>query len=373
MKKKAGPDPSRDILIFDAHCDTASVLLDLPWSFRRSPAHLDLSKARKGGLQAQVFAIWVDPLFAPHRALHRGLRVLQAMEQKVFVPKLAMKVTTVAEMDAAVADGRLAAWLFLEGGHIIENSPELLAVFHSLGVRGMTLTHGRNTDWADSSTDTPRVRGLTALGRRIVSQMEQTGMAIDLSHVSDASARAVLRAVSAPVMASHSNARKLCAVPRNLTDDLIRAIAASGGFIGANFHPAFIQRRVYEQIEANFAGYAREMKERAKGHRDDPDFLSRMEWEYFQRAVKGNAAVTLSEMLDHIVHIASLGGIDCVGLGSDFDGIASTPVDLKNAAAYPALVAGLKRRGFRRDEIRKVCGLNLKRFLHRVERRRGRA
>jgi len=368
MKARAHAETAGKPFIFDAHCDSACTLADKPWSFRRSPAHLDLKKIRQGGLQAQVFAIWVDPLFAPHRALKRGLQVLRAMEDKVFTPGLAAKVTSVAEMDEAVKNGQLAGWLFLEGGHIIENSLEVLDVFRSLGVRGMTLTHGKNTDWADSATDTPRTRGLTAMGRSIVVRMERSGLAIDISHVSDPTARAVLQAVGAPVLASHSNARKLCAVPRNLPDDLIRAIGARQGFIGVNFHPAFIKHSVYEQIEGNFKRYEKEIKARTRGRMDDPAFLSDIEWEYFQRAVVGNDKVFLDELIDHIIHIAALGGIDCVGLGSDFDGIASTPVDLRNAAAYPALVAGMRARGLREDEIRKVCGLNLRGFMRRVER-----
>ncbi len=368
MKEKRSAEKIADLFVFDAHCDTASAMADNPWSFRRGPTHIDLAKAGKGGLKAQIFAVWVDPLFAPQRALKRGLQVMQALEDKVFAPGLAAKALTVAGMDQVVGEGKLAGWVFLEGGHIIENSLEVLAVFHSLGVRGMTLTHGKNTDWADSSTDAPRSRGLTALGRRIVAQMERTGMAIDVSHVSDATARDVLQAVDVPVMASHSNARRLCAAPRNLPDDLIRAIAARGGFIGANFHPAFIKYRVYEQIEANFGRFTAKIKARTSGRLDDPQFLSQVEWEYFQRSVVGNEPVFMDDLIDHIVHIAAIGGSRCIGLGSDFDGIASTPVDLRNAAAFPALAAGLKRRGFSEREVRRICGLNLRDFLRRVER-----
>jgi len=146
------------------------------------------------------------------------------------------------------------------------------------------------------------------------------------------------------------------------------AVRKSLGFIGVNFHPAFISRRVYDQIETNFECYQREIKARTRGREGDPAFLSDIEWEYFQRAVVGNDKVFLDQLIDHIVHIAALGSIDCVGLGSDFDGIASTPMDLRNAAAYPALVAGLRRRGFRAGEIAKICGLNLRAFLRRVER-----
>lgn len=368
MSPRTVSGDGRPPFIFDAHCDTASVLADKPWGFRRNPAHINLQKARAGGLKAQVFAVWVDPLFAPRRALKRGLEVLRALEDKVFVPGLAVKAASVAAMDEAVTAGKLAGWVFLEGGHIIEDSLEILDVFRSLGVAGMTLTHGKNVSWADSSTDSPRVRGLTALGRRVVARMERTGMVIDVSHVSDATARAVLRAVSAPVMASHSNARRLCDVPRNLSDGLIRAIARRGGFIGVNFHPAFVRRRVYDQIEGAFARYEKEMKRRARGREDDPRYLSDLEWKYFQKAVKGNDPVTIDDLVDHVVHIASLGGIDCVGLGSDFDGIASTPADLRHAGDYPALAAGLRRRGFRAGEVRQVLGLNLRKFMLRVER-----
>jgi membrane dipeptidase len=371
MKKSGTPSKLADLFIFDAHCDTASVLFDQPWSFRKSPAHLDLQKIRRGGLKAQVFAIWVDPLFAPQRALKKGLRVLRTMEEKVFALKLAAKTTTVKEMEEAGGKRQLAAWLFLEGGHIIENSPEILDVFYSLGIRGMTLTHFKNTDWADSSTDVPHAKGLTALGRQIVSRMEQKGMAIDLSHVSDQSARHVLQTVAVPVMASHSNSRKLCPVPRNLPDDLIRAIAARQGFIGVNFFPAFIAARVFEQIEANFGHFTKEIKARTKGKLDDPEFLSQVEWEYYQRAVIGTDPVGLDRLIDHIVHIAATGGIDCIGLGSDFDGIPSTPAGLASAAAYPALVTALQQRGFREKEIRKICGLNLKNFWRRLEQKGG--
>jgi membrane dipeptidase len=299
--------------------------------------------------------------------MKRALQLLQTMEQKVFTPRYAAKVTSLAEMTQALDRNKLAAWLFLEGGHIIENSPEILSIFYSLGVRGMTLTHSKNTDWADSTTDTPRANGLTALGRRIVRQMAEMGMAIDVSHASDQTIAQVLKSTAVPIMASHSNARKLCPIPRNLPDRFIREISARKGFIGANFFPAFIQRRIFDQIEENFKKFEREIEDRTRGHLDDPDFLSQVEWEYYQQAAAGNEAVGLDEVIDHIAHIAAIGGIDCVGLGSDFDGIPSTPTGLNDAAAYPALVMALQKRGFLEKEIRKICGENLKNFLGRVQ------
>ena len=369
MKKNSAVPLPEDLFIFDAHCDTASMLFDQPWSFARNPGHLDLQKIRRGGLKAQVFALWVDPLLAPQRAMKRALQLLQTMEQKVFQPGLAAKVTSAAEMAEALERKKLAAWLFLEGGHIIENSQEILHIFYALGVRGMTLTHSKNTDWADSTTDTPRANGLTALGRSIVRQMAEMGMAIDISHAADKTIAQVLKTTPVPIMASHSNARKLCPIPRNLKDEFIREIAARRGFIGANFFPAFLRRRVFDQIEENFKKYEKEIQERSRGHLDDPDFLSRVEWEYYLQAATGTDPVGLEDVIDHIVHIAATGGIDCVGLGSDFDGIPSTPAGLADAAAFPALAAALQKRGFRQGEIRKICGLNLKNFLRRVEKK----
>ncbi|MBN2400565.1 membrane dipeptidase [candidate division KSB1 bacterium] len=370
MGKTASTQEWKDLYVFDAHCDTACVLFDQPVSFVRNSAHLDLHKVRRGGLKAQVFALWVDPLLAPQRAMKKALRLMQNLEQKVFAAGHAVKVTSLAAMDAALIRNKLAAWLFLEGGHIIENSPEILHIFYSLGVRGMTLTHGKNTDWADSTTDVPRHHGLNALGRRIVRQMAEMGMVIDVSHASDQTIAHVLKTTPVPIMASHSNARKLCAIPRNLTDEFIRAIAGRRGFIGVNFCPAFLQRRVFDQIGENFNKFAREIKERTKNRQDDPEFLSHIEWEYFLRAAAGTDPVAIDDVVDHITHIANVGGINCVGLGSDFDGIPATPKGLENAAAYPTLVAALQKRGFRKKEIRQICALNLKGFLGRVLRKK---
>jgi membrane dipeptidase len=366
MKNTGAAAKLKDLFIFDAHCDTACVLLDQPVSFAGSRGHLNPRKIKKGGLQAQIFALWVDPLLAPQRAMKKALLLLQNMEKKVFASGHAVKVTSLPEMAAALEQNKLAAWLFLEGGHIIENSPEILHIFYSLGVRGMTLTHSKNTDWADSTTDKPRSKGLTALGRRIVKQMAAMGMAIDVSHASDQTIAHVLQTTQVPIMASHSNSRKLCPIPRNLTDEFIREIAARRGFIGVNFCPAFIKRRVFDQIEENFNQFAKEIKGRTRGREDDPEFLSQIEWEYFLRSVAGTDEVGLGDVIDHIVHIASIGGSDCVGLGSDFDGIPSTPTGLRDVAAYPTLVMAMQKRGFREKEIRRICGLNLKNFLGRV-------
>jgi len=354
---------TEDLFIFDAHCDTAHVLFDHPYDFRDNPSHLDLTKAREGGLKAQIFAVWVDAVYAPHRAIKRALHLVRALEDKVFSPGHGAKVTSVPEMDTALKSGNLACWLFLEGGHIIENSLHILEFFHSIGFRGMTLTHSRNTDWADSSGDTPRWHGLNDMGKQVVKKMEELGMVVDVSHASDETVEDVLEVTSKPVMASHSNARALCDIQRNLPDELIRQIARRNGFIGVNFYPAFLKRSIYDQIVARLDQSAKELQEIASANEHDPDTVSRLSWEHYWKAARSADPVHLSSVIDHIEYIASVGGAGCVGLGSDFDGIPTTPGDLGSTACYPALIACLEDRGFSETDIRGIMGENLLRFL----------
>jgi len=367
MKKPDGKNP-KDLLIFDAHCDTVYNLFDTTVDFSKTTqGHLDLTKSRSGGLKAQVFALYVNPVYAPHRSLKKALLLYHTLEKKVFLPGYGRKVTSTAEMNAAMRDNRLACWLSLEGGHIIENSVEILELFSSLGVRSMTLTHSRNTDWADSSGEPPRWDGLNALGKQIVTRMETLHMVIDVSHVSDKTVEDVLAVTSAPFMASHSNARALCDIPRNLPDDLIQEIAGRNGYIGVNFFPAFLKKSIFDQVSKNVEKYERHHQEILQRNREDPDFISKAESDLFKKYVEGSASVDGSAVVDHIVHIADVGGIDCVGLGSDFDGITSTPSDLTDVSFYPTLIEGLVERGFHSQEIQKIMGLNLFRFLQHFD------
>jgi membrane dipeptidase len=231
----------------------------------------------------------------------------------------------------------------------------------------MTLTHSKNTDWADSSGDSPRWDGLNALGKKIVTRMEELHMVIDVSHASDKTVEDVLDVTSAPFMASHSNARVLCDIPRNLPDDLIREIARRKGFIGVNFFPVFLKKPIFDQVSKNVEKYEHQHQEILQRTGDDPDFVSKAESDLFQKYVKGSDRVGINVVIDHIVHIADVGGIDCVGLGSDFDGINSTPSDLTDVSCYPALVEGLTLRGYNTKEVRQIMGLNLYRFLQKFD------
>jgi len=357
-----------DILIFDAHCDTVNVLYN-PSSYfvKEDKRHLSIEKARIGGLKAQIFAMYVNPVYAPYRSIKKALLLYRTLENTLFSSGDAIKVTSSLEMESALKKDKLVCWLSLEGGHIIENSIEMLELFYKLGIRCMTLTHSKNTDWADSSGDEPKHDGLNKLGRRIIEKMNELGMVIDVSHSSDKTVEDVLENSSMPIMASHSNARTLCDIPRNLSDDLIREIAERNGYIGVNFYPAFLKKNIYEHVMKNIEKNSGWFKKEIQGKEDDPDAINKAEMELMLKIVKGNDNIDVNVVIDHIIHIADIGGTNCVGLGSDFDGIPFTPTDLTDVTCYPALVEGLALRGFKAEEIQKIMGLNLFYFLKQFD------
>ena len=353
-----------DILIFDAHCDTANVLLDRSSYFiEKNKSHLSFDKIKKGGLKSQIFALWVSPVYGHKMSLKKALLLYQALKKNILDLEFCAKVTSTVEMDSALKNNKLACWLSLEGGHIIENSIDILEFFYSLGFRVMTLTHSKNTDWADSSGDEPKWDGLNKLGKEIINKMNKIGMVIDISHSSDKTVEDVLKISSSPIMASHSCARALCDIPRNLPDDLIKKIADRGGYIGVAFYPGFLKKRIYNQLINNYKKFNKEYQDKIEENKDNPDIINQAQFELYKKMVKGIDQVDLHSVIDHIIHVAEIGGIDCVGLGSDFDGILSTPTDLKDVSCYPALVNGLSEKGFKITEIKKIMGLNLFNYL----------
>ena len=204
---------------------------------------------------------------------------------------------------------------------------------------------------------------ITKLGKKIINKMDEIGMVIDVSHASDKTVEDVLEVTSMPIMASHSCARTLCNIPRNIPDNLIRGIAERKGYIGVNFFPGFLKKNINEQVMKNLEKYKEWYQGKIEGNEDDPDILNQAEMEFYMKIVEGNDKVDLNAVIDHIVHIAVIGGVECVGLGSDFDGIPSTPTDLTDVSCYPALINGLSNRGFKDKEIRGIMGLNLFNFL----------
>lgn len=329
--------------------------------------HLTPEKIKKGGLKAQFFAIWVNPVYGVKESENKALSLYDALEKNLISTGFGVKVTTVSEMKDTIKNNKLACWLSLEGGHIIENSLTKLEKFYNLGVRSMTLTHSKNNDWADSNGDKPKWDGINKLGKTIILKMDKMKMTIDISHSSDKTIEDVLKHSQMPIMASHTCARAICNIPRNLPDTLIKEIGHNNGYIGVNFFPGFLNKKIYNQVYTNIKKYEKWFNDETKDHQDNPKILNQIEIEYYNKAAEGIGQVDLNAVIDHITHFADIGGIDCVGLGSDFDGIPTAPTDLSDVSCYPVLVCGLINRGFSENEIRKIMGLNLENFLKKFE------
>ena len=356
---------------------------DLPWEIRdrydfwRKPLDLDsdtsrlearlqtdLPRMRQGGVGGQFWSVWIPN----ERKGDEAIRV--TLEQIDIVHRMVARYPARLEMASTAADirriqkaGRIASLIGIEGGHQIGNSPAALRQFHALGARYMTLTHGKNNDWADSATDDPVHDGLTAFGRAIVREMNRLGMIVDLSHVSPATMRDALGETRAPVIFSHSNARALMDHARNVPDDVLKLLPANGGVVMVNFYPGFLSTAYRGRMAERSAEEAR----LANLYSGQPDRRKAAleAWDAAHPAVEG----TLAEVADHIEHIRKIAGIDHIGIGSDFDGIdGAAPKGLEGVETYPALLAELARRGWSDPDLAKLAGGNVLRVMERVER-----
>jgi len=363
-------------LVMDTHADTPQRFVDEGWDFVDSPlgsGHLNLASARRGNLAGEFFVIWPEPSAWKGRFAHRALALIDGvLEQIRRHPNELALCTSPGEILAALAAGKFAILLGVEGGHAIENSLELLRVYHSLGVRYMTLTWANSNEWADSSgdlsdPDIPHHNGLTDFGREVIVEMNRLGMMIDVSHVSDKTFADVLAVSRAPVIASHSCARALCNSPRNLTDDQLRALAASGGVCFVNHYAAFVDEDYRQAVQtiraersAEHTALAAEYAARNEhipfhlANQIDRDFAARLRRPPFE---------SLIDQFDHIIRVA---GIDHVGIGTDFDGMSSMPEGIDSAADLPKITAALLARGHSAEDLRKVLGGNLMRVFDEI-------
>lgn len=348
----------------DSHIDTAQrVLVDRADLTQRSPiGHVDIPRLKEGGINAPFFALWVPTYYRGAEAIRRTLDLRDAM-QRLFDthPEQIALALTAADVERITKNGRIAAILTIEGGHQIDNDLAVLRMYQRLGIRAMTLTHFRNTEWADSSTDKPAHNGLTAFGKEVVREMNRLGMIVDVSHVSDKTFFDTLAVSTKPVLASHSSCRALSDVPRNMTDEMLQALAKNGGVVGIAFAEGFVDPKDAEQLKADIAGATAEPP--ALSGKALDDYAA----EEFRRDLKGRAvAATLEEVADHIDHAVKVAGIDHVGIGSDFDGISGPPKGLEDVSKMPSLKAALKKRGYSDEDLRKIFGLNTLRLLREV-------
>jgi membrane dipeptidase len=361
----------RDLLIFDAHIDTPRYTVDegYRWADEHPYYETDIPRLKRGQVGAVLFGVYVEPQDYPQSQwLARTMEQIDAFHEEARRNPRDVEVALTADDIVRIRKaGKIAALVSLEGGHLIFDSPRLLRTYHRLGVRYMTLAHFRTNNWADSGTDVAVHNGLSPLGREIVKEMNRVGMIVDVSHVSDKTVLDALETSRSPVIASHSSAKALCDIPRNMSDDILRAIGRKGGVVCINFHAGYLDKRAYDVYIGNRESRVREVKEAMALHAANP-----AKWEIvraiLQRYYRLMPPVDAKQILRHIDHVAKVAGVDHVGLGSDFDGISGmAPRGMEDVSKYPVLVKGLIEMGYSDGDIRKVMGENLLRVMRANE------
>jgi membrane dipeptidase len=361
----------RKAIVVDTHNDILSMMTDDNYDLGVSSAgkyHTDLTRMKQGGLTAEFFSVYIDRKYATEggsarRALDMIDYVYRAAEK---YPNELMMAYSTADIRKAKKQGKIAALMGIEGGHAIEDSLMALRDFYRLGIRYMTLTHNNTNHWADSCCDEAKHNGLSDFGKEVVAEMNRIGMFVDVSHVSDKTMSDVLDISKAPVIASHSSARALGNRPRNIPDELLRRIAKNGGVVMVNFYPGFIDPKVIEATKDRDAQLKPQIDALREKYKDDPKKLE--EETNRLQATYPLPATPLSVLIDHFDHISKVAGIDHVGIGSDFDGIPSTPVGMEDISKLPNITYELLRRGYSEKDIRKVLGENLLRAFAEAER-----
>ncbi|PEQ11903.1 membrane dipeptidase [Novosphingobium sp. PC22D] len=328
----------------------------------RIAMHTDLARLRKGKVGAQFWSVWVSPNLSEQQAVQAVLEQIDVLKRLVArYPGNLEYATSAADVENAMAEGRIASLIGMEGGHSIGSSLAVLRQMYALGARYMTLAHFKNTPWADSATDKPEHDGLTDFGRDVVREMQRIGMLVDLSHVSEATMLDTLDVAKAPVMFSHSGARAIDGHPRNVPDTVLSKLKANGGIVMVVTLPAYVSDETRRWSAAHDAE-----KARADAlHIGDPEGAKAAlaAWENANPAPRS----TVSQVADHVDHIVKVAGIDHVGVGADFDGMSTTTQCLDDVGGYPALFVELARRGYSRDDLEKIASRNMMRVLKAAE------
>jgi membrane dipeptidase len=366
-------DRARELLraspIIDGHND-------LPWAIRQAigptgdvaeyelttttPGDTDLPRLRAGGVGGQFWSVFVPAELGSGYARVQLEQLALARRVIARYPDDMALCRTAGDVEASIASGRVASLLGMEGGHVLEGSIGALRAFRDLGAAYLTLTHNRNNEWADSATDEPVHGGLNALGHEVVAEMNRLGMLVDLSHVSPATMVDAIEASSAPVIFSHSSARALCDVPRNVPDDVLARLSANGGVCMVTFVAAFISQVTADAVEPANAEFTR----RSTGIEDPAELRA------LRAEILGGVEVprpTLSDVADHIDHVARVAGVAHVGIGGDFDGSVIWPIGLEDVSSYPNLFAELLARGWTDHDLAALAGGNVLRVMREAE------
>jgi len=358
-------------LIIDTHDDTTQRLLTPGFDIgiRHTDGSIDIPRMREGNLGAIFFSIWMSGTVTGPEAVKRSLDQIDTVREMVRTHSKDLALcTTAAEVRRAHAEGKIAVLMGVEGGHMIASDLSVLRSYAALGVRYMTLTHYLNDEWADSSTDKPAHNGLTDFGKDVVREMNRQGMMVDISHVADKTFYDALAISQAPMIASHSSCRALCDHPRNMTDEMIKALASKGGVIQINYHIGFLSQEYRDATKANPELDKQMQAEIDKRCGKDEDCQLREGDNLVREAVNAGKLprVGWEKIIDHIDHAVKLVGADHVGLGSDFDG-ANMPFGMESAADLPKITDALLKKGYSEADIRKILGENTLRVMEQVE------
>lgn len=368
MRTSAASDVHRRAIIVDGHCDTPYRMLrhNVHLDEHDTEAQVDLRTLVESGITASFFAAYVPPFYAGRGAAKFAYRVIDLI--KTETARYAGQLMFCTDSDgirAAKKHGKAAIMIGIEGGHAIEDSLDTLRDFYRIGARYMTLTHVNTNNWCDSSGDGGRHGGLTDFGREVVHAMNELGMIVDISHVSDAAFFAAVETTRAPLVATHSSCRALCRHPRNMTDEMLRALAENGGVCMINFFSAFVNDAVAEVV---LRAQKRVREPKTEGGTEEmPN--DAVDWDEYLKWFNalGCPTAKMEDVVSHVMHAVDVAGIDHVGIGSDFDGVPALPDDLQTAAALPSLTARLLERGLSESDVEKILGGNFMRTFAEIE------
>jgi membrane dipeptidase len=362
-----------DAIVADTHNDVLLRAMEgEDISVETRVGHSDLARLKKGGVDIQVFAVWVDPIAFEKKPFKRAKDMIDTLYSiaRRNSDKIAV-VRNSAELEKAIAEGKICAVIGVEGGHAIENSIEKLEELYKLGVRYLGLTWNNSTDWASSAFDETtnpdkvKVTGLSEFGKKVVEKMNELGMIVDVSHLGEKAFWDVVKVTKKPIIASHSSVYKLCPHYRNLKDEQIKAIAQTGGVVFVNFYA--------EYIDSTFNTKRKKLEEKYKAQFDSIRVLYEHDQNAYRRArrqlmqkIAEELRPPLDVLIDHIDYIAKLVGVDHVGIGSDFDGISITPLEMDDVTFLPNITKKLLERGYSTDDVKKILGGNFLRVFKQV-------
>src|SRR5438128_4314981 len=361
----------RRAIVIDTHNDVTTRMTNDDYDLSGNPPtpyRTSIERMKKGGMTAEFFSLYIKPWYvAPGGAARRTLDMIDSVYRAVERhPNNLMSATTAAEIRRAKAQNKIACLMGIEGGHAIENSLPTLREFYRLGVRYMTLTWNNTNDWADAGRGEKKHNGLSDFGKEVVREMNRLGMLVDVSHVSDKTMSDALDVSKAPIFASHSSARALSNVPRNIPDDLLRRIAKNGGVVQVNFYSLFVdQTTVAPQADERDRRLKAQQDALTAKYPDDPERLSE-EGDKLE-AANPLPPLPISKLIDHIDYIVKVAGIDHVGLGPDFDGANDFPEGARDVSMYPNITYELLKRGYSEPDIRKILGENFLRVFAQAE------